>query len=110
MSPATVGSTYATDRDYFLFVLQSQIAKLRVNPSGRSRVLQGLRELSQLMSQYIEASYSVSDTPFYDSCWTFQPVLDSAIATLSEDSDPFTGDMVAEQLEKAFSWENPTSW
>ncbi|KAJ5827427.1 hypothetical protein N7447_004190 [Penicillium robsamsonii] len=105
-SIAAVDSVYSADRHYYMQLLERQVMELRAHPDLRTRVLDGLRELSLLTPGCIEAALVTGDAVFHQLCSTIKPYILAAIATLSEDNaDPASGLMVADQLEKVVPWD-----
>ncbi|EKV12714.1 hypothetical protein Pdw03_1555 [Penicillium digitatum] len=92
-------SVYWRERTYYLDLLQTQVVQLRSVPDCRLHVVDRLRELAQMTPGYIEASLLVGDTIFHRICCALQPLLPTAIATVSRDFDPVSGYRVADVLE-----------
>ncbi|KAJ5494489.1 hypothetical protein N7463_010576 [Penicillium fimorum] len=100
---ATIDSVYSGDRHYYMQLLEPQIMELRARLDLRTRVLDGLRELSLLTPGCIDAALVTGDVVFHQLCSTIRPYILVAITTLSEDNaDPASGLMVADQLEQVF--------
>ncbi|KAJ6142965.1 hypothetical protein N7471_002418 [Penicillium samsonianum] len=98
-------SMYGRERKDYLDLLQSQVMKLRADPSLRLHVVERLRDLHRMTPGCLEGSQVVSDTLFHQICCTLQPLYRIAIATLIGDSDPASVYRVADMLEGAVPWE-----
>ncbi|KAJ5355899.1 hypothetical protein N7517_010508 [Penicillium concentricum] len=108
MAICAPGSLYSVDRHYFIQLLLRQIVELQAHPDLRPRVLEGLKELSRLLPGLIEAAHVVGDTVFCEVGCDLRLLFQSSIAALSMDNgDPFSAQVVAEQLLRAFPWHLP---